>query len=809
MFKKITCLSCLLIVMSTGFQKTYASSYTQYTQPNYKIEWLIENKIVEGRETNLELDKTITRAEVAKLLVLLDNSTIKEKSINTFTDVPENHWAKKYIEKCNANGFIVGFPDGSFKPEKEISYYEVIAMLSRSNANWKKDLENNATWPTTYFNFAQDNKFLENIDINSLDLKSGGLRQIVFEIFYNAFNKDIKKIDNTLSSLSNNKISNSKNNFKSSSSSSSKSNSSNRPTSSISSSDNYKTSDNKGAHSTTVVPVNSKLKLLINTANKLLIKYDPSEIEDGEDKDVLIGVYLSGTQKAKLYSALKETTNKAQAEFDLKNKDTKQIEEQLEKDISKFKNYFTDLKEQVEITFNANGGTFINSEEEENPFLNAKVIKYNVGEKIGYIEEPEKENHKLIGWTLNGNDFDMESEINSNIVLYAKWEIKKEHTIIFDNEKNFEIGSMYSDDSAQRIFNGEKLTTLPKVTPKDGYKFVGWIDELKNIYTSEELLNKTIESSMRIEPIWEVNNVNEKDDNSINDLYKLIETYETMQFDTYRDQIYEQIELIKDENIKNKILNKIAETETEVYFNIVKSDLDDLPYPYIKDKFRNRATNSINLLKNSEEIKKLNYKIEIIDATYDIREVALELFNVARKDRVVNELNEDTALAKVQDITNPFLTKNVIAKYEIQKVETQNNNIKCVVVNVNLSKDSGEEENIRMFVERPSENVAMEAVNAYESIGTDLNSSEEDKENAKDIAITRLTFIEEDDIRESLTKRVAEVAVSYYEKISNNENASTNDKILARNRAKEVIKKVFINFEDEKPYMERVVKINL
>lgn len=47
-----------------------------------------------------------------------------------FKDIKSNHWAKNYIDKCSNLGFINGFPDGTFKPNKEIRFLELAKMLS-------------------------------------------------------------------------------------------------------------------------------------------------------------------------------------------------------------------------------------------------------------------------------------------------------------------------------------------------------------------------------------------------------------------------------------------------------------------------------------------------------------------------------------------------------------------------------------------------------------------------------------------------------------------------------------------------------
>lgn len=48
-----------------------------------------------------------------------------------FTDVPEGYWAKSSIERASALGFVNGYTDGSFKPNRNITRAEYVTMLAR------------------------------------------------------------------------------------------------------------------------------------------------------------------------------------------------------------------------------------------------------------------------------------------------------------------------------------------------------------------------------------------------------------------------------------------------------------------------------------------------------------------------------------------------------------------------------------------------------------------------------------------------------------------------------------------------------
>lgn len=71
-------------------------------------------------------DKTITRAEAATMFYnLLADKTSDAK---TFTDVPANQWYAKAVMTLAGKGVISGYPDGTFKPDASITRAEFVAM---------------------------------------------------------------------------------------------------------------------------------------------------------------------------------------------------------------------------------------------------------------------------------------------------------------------------------------------------------------------------------------------------------------------------------------------------------------------------------------------------------------------------------------------------------------------------------------------------------------------------------------------------------------------------------------------------------
>lgn len=73
-------------------------------------------------------NKAMTRAEFVAITSRF--MAAKEAKIN-FSDVKDNHWAKKYIETAAAYGWVEGYPDGTFRPNQEITRAEAMTIINR------------------------------------------------------------------------------------------------------------------------------------------------------------------------------------------------------------------------------------------------------------------------------------------------------------------------------------------------------------------------------------------------------------------------------------------------------------------------------------------------------------------------------------------------------------------------------------------------------------------------------------------------------------------------------------------------------
>ena len=83
-------------------------------------------------------NEAITRAELAAMLASFTETT---RAANYFDDVSANHWAANAIAICAKLGWITGYPDGTFRPDKNVTRAELMAMINRATGRAPKSAD--------------------------------------------------------------------------------------------------------------------------------------------------------------------------------------------------------------------------------------------------------------------------------------------------------------------------------------------------------------------------------------------------------------------------------------------------------------------------------------------------------------------------------------------------------------------------------------------------------------------------------------------------------------------------------------------
>ncbi|HOV28185.1 MAG TPA: S-layer homology domain-containing protein [Pseudobacteroides sp.] len=96
---------------------------------------LIDKGYIKGIKVKDELlvqpNRNITRAEFLTILMRTGDYKINPKGLVSFSDVKDKAWYKESIDKAASNGITGGYPDGTFKPDNQISRAEIASLISR------------------------------------------------------------------------------------------------------------------------------------------------------------------------------------------------------------------------------------------------------------------------------------------------------------------------------------------------------------------------------------------------------------------------------------------------------------------------------------------------------------------------------------------------------------------------------------------------------------------------------------------------------------------------------------------------------
>lgn len=110
------------------------------------VEFVTENNLMIGTVENETFapDLTATRAMIVTILWRLEGEPILDYLMQ-FEDVPQDEWYSEAVRWAAANGIVLGYDDGLFRPEKAITREQLAAILHRYAAY--KGMDNGVIFP--------------------------------------------------------------------------------------------------------------------------------------------------------------------------------------------------------------------------------------------------------------------------------------------------------------------------------------------------------------------------------------------------------------------------------------------------------------------------------------------------------------------------------------------------------------------------------------------------------------------------------------------------------------------------------------
>ncbi|MDR2132109.1 MAG: S-layer homology domain-containing protein [Clostridiales Family XIII bacterium] len=163
-----------LIVSQFGFVTAFAAEGIPAAKENYggditfpdveghyiDIQWLAKNGVISGYpDGTFRPNNNVTRAEFTKMLCValgLESEANARNGKVVFSDVSSGNWASGYIALMAEMGVVNGVGNGNFNPGGNVTYNEIGKMLTLSMGYSESEAVSRGGWPAGYVSLAKE-----------------------------------------------------------------------------------------------------------------------------------------------------------------------------------------------------------------------------------------------------------------------------------------------------------------------------------------------------------------------------------------------------------------------------------------------------------------------------------------------------------------------------------------------------------------------------------------------------------------------------------------------------------------------------
>ncbi len=146
--------------------------------------------VVSGTSSStFDPDSTLTRAQVCAMAV---NAAGLSSKVSTyarrtlFSDVPASSWYNGYVNLAYSEGLVNGNGDGTFSPDRSVTYGELATILLRMLGYTSAEI--GSVWPLDYTGFCDDLGLSDGLDLGAYDTVTRGEAAI---LLYRALKTEI------------------------------------------------------------------------------------------------------------------------------------------------------------------------------------------------------------------------------------------------------------------------------------------------------------------------------------------------------------------------------------------------------------------------------------------------------------------------------------------------------------------------------------------------------------------------------------------------------------------------------------------
>ena len=194
----VLCVAMLLSVMVMGTGAAFTDEDDFSPQYQEAAEVLTGMKVMQGYDDGSFLpQRNITRAQVATMIYraatsdVTDTQTPIYADYDKFDDVQSDDWFAGYVNYCGNAELIKGFTPTTFGPNKNVTGYQVLAMILRAVGYDANDEFTGSGWEIRTASTAQQLGMLDNVQ--EATLGQPATRELVAELIFQALNVNMVK----------------------------------------------------------------------------------------------------------------------------------------------------------------------------------------------------------------------------------------------------------------------------------------------------------------------------------------------------------------------------------------------------------------------------------------------------------------------------------------------------------------------------------------------------------------------------------------------------------------------------------------
>lgn len=189
--KKLFIMIILICMFSINTTYAYPHIYSDIggDSSEQAVNLLSSYGIISGYPDNtFKPDKSVTRAEMAKIVTIAAGYYEYSKNMTSIYDDMEGHWAESYVELANVLNIVKGTSSKTYDPDNFIKFEEATTMIVRLLGYTDESLGGN--WPSNYYAKAEELNLFQNIN----NREGYASRRDISIMVYNALNCNLVKV---------------------------------------------------------------------------------------------------------------------------------------------------------------------------------------------------------------------------------------------------------------------------------------------------------------------------------------------------------------------------------------------------------------------------------------------------------------------------------------------------------------------------------------------------------------------------------------------------------------------------------------